>query len=158
MFYPTTKEVPPMKYKTVIDPRREEEVIIYARRRTREVEALEAYVEGMSTELLGYSDEGQILPLHPADVHCFTVENGKTYALTDTERLTVRLPLYAIEELLDGRAGFVRINQSCLANIRRIARFDASIGGALMVTFHNAHRDYVSRRQLKTVKERMGIQ
>jgi hypothetical protein len=26
-----------------------------------------------------------------------------------------------------------------------------------MVTFGNGHRDYVSRRQLKTVKERMGI-
>lgn len=147
-----------MKCKTVIDPRREEEVIIYAHSRTREVEALEAYVQGLSAELLGYGDEGQIIPLRPAEVHCFVVENGKTYALTADERLAVRLPLYAVEKLLDDGAGFVKINQSCLANMRQIARFDASIGGALMVTFKNAHRDYVSRRQLKTVKERMGIQ
>ena len=63
------------------------------------------------------------------------------------------------EIMIDGSSieGFVRINQSCLGNVRRIARFDASIGGSLMVTFENGHRDYVSRRQLKTVKERMGM-
>ncbi len=144
-----------MKYTTYIDPHREEEVIIYAKKRTREIEELEGYLDRMSTELPGYGEGGQIVPLRPAEVHCFTVEDGKAIALTDTERLTVRLPLYAIEEMLDDR--FVRVNQSCLGNLQRIARFDASIGGSLMVTFENGHRDYVSRRQLKTVKERMGI-
>lgn len=147
-----------MKCKTVIDPHREEEVIIYAHSRTPEVEDLEAYVKGLSTELLGYGDEGQIIPLRPTDVQCFVVENGKTYALTDEKKLSVRLPLYAVEALLDESMAFVKINQSCLANMKRIARFDASIGGSLMVTFQNNHRDYVSRRQLKIVKERMGIQ
>lgn len=144
-----------MKYTTVIDQSREEEVVIHAHRRTKEVEALEAYVKALGTELLGYGEAGQIIPLSPMEVHCFAVEDGKVYALTEKERLTVRLPLYAVEEMLD--EGFVRLNQSCLGNIRKIARFDASIGGALMVTFRNGHRDYVSRRQLKTVKERIGL-
>lgn len=142
-----------MKHTTHIDPDREEEVIIYTHRRTTEVEALEAYIDHMSTELFGYGEEGVIIPLRPADVHCFVIEDGKAYALTDSGRLAVRLPLYAIEETVGEE--FVRINQSCLGNLRQIARFDASIGGALMVTFRNGHRDYVSRRQLKTVKERM---
>lgn len=144
-----------MKYTTYIDPEREEEVIIYAHRRTGEIADLEAYVESLSADLTGYGRDGGIVKLRPADVHCFVAEDGKVTALTDTERLTVRLPLYAVEEMLDG--SFVRINQSCIGNIRRIARFNASIGGALMVTFQNGHRDYVSRRQLKTVKERIGF-
>ena len=144
-----------MKHTTIIDPHREEEVVIYAGTRTREIEELERYLDRMSTELVGYGEDGQILPLRPAEVHCFIVEDGKVYALTDREKLTVRLPLYAIEEMLT--EDFVRINQSCLGSIRKIARFDASIGGALMVTFGNGHRDYVSRRQLKNVKERMNI-
>lgn len=145
-----------MKYTTIIDPAGEEEIIIHTRARTPEIEAFENYIARMNTELIGYGESGQILPLRPAEVHCFTVEDGRVYALTEKNRLTVRLPLYAIEELLGDE--FVRINQSCLGNIRRIARFDASIGGSLMVTFENGYRDYVSRRQLKTVKERMGIQ
>ncbi len=144
-----------MKHTTFIDPNRDEEVLIYVRRRTKAVEELEYFIDRMGTELMGYGADGRIIPLLPADVHCFAVEEGKVYALTDTEKLTIRLPLYAIEEMLD--ESFVKINQSCLASIRRIARFDASIGGALMVTFKNGHRDYVSRRQLKHVKERMKI-
>ena len=144
-----------MKHTTFIDPNRDEEVLIYVRRRAKAVEELESFIDRMGTELMGYGADGQIIPLFPADVHCFAVEEGKVYALTDTEKLTIRLPLYAIEEMLD--ESFVKINQSCLASIRKIARFDASIGGALMVTFKNGHRDYVSRRQLKHVKERMKI-
>lgn len=144
-----------MKHTTIIDPHREEEVVIYAGKRTREIEELESYLDRMGAELVGYGEDGQILPLRPAEIHCFIVEDGKVYALTEKEKLTVRLPLYAIEEMLT--EDFVRINQSCLGSIRKIVRFDASIGGALMVTFGNGHRDYVSRRQLKNVKERMGI-
>ena len=144
-----------MKHTTIIDPHREEEVVIYAGKRTREIEELERYLDRMGAELVGYGEDGRILPLRPAEIHCFIVEDGKVYALTEKEKLTVRLPLYAIEEMLT--EDFVRINQSCLGSIRRIARFDASIGGALMVTFGNGHRDYVSRRQLKNVKERMHI-
>lgn len=142
-----------MKHRTIIDPAREEEVVIYAKKHTREVAELEDYVERLETELVGYGEEGQIIPLRPAEVHCFLVEDGKVYALTDGERLSVRLPLYAVEEAVG--EGFVKLNQSCLANLRRITRFDASIGGTLMAVFENGHRDYVSRRQLKTVKERM---
>jgi len=144
-----------MKHTTIIDPHHEEEVVIYAGKRTREIEELERYLDRMSTELVGYGEDGQILPLRPAEVHCFIVEDGRVCALTDNEKLTVRLPLYAIEEMLT--EDFVRINQSCLGSIRKITRFDASIGGTLMVTFGNGHRDYVSRRQLKNVKERMHI-
>lgn len=144
-----------MKYTTIVDPRREEEVVIHARKRTREIEELEHYLDRMCAELTGYGEDGQIVPLRPAEVHCFIVEDSKVYALTDWEKLAVRLPLYAIEEMLS--EDFVRINQSCLGNVRKIACFEASIGGALMVIFGNGYRDYVSRRQLKTVKERMHI-
>ena len=144
-----------MKHTTIIDPTQEEEIVIHARARTREIEALEAYVEQMGKELVGYGEGGEIVLLRPDGICCFTSEEGRVYALTEGEKLTVRLPLYALEETLG--EGFVRINQSCLGNIRKIARFNASIGGSLMVTFRNGHRDYVSRRQLKIVKERMGI-
>jgi DNA-binding LytR/AlgR family response regulator len=144
-----------MKHTTVIDPHREEEVIIHARRRTKAIEELETFIQEMGTELIGYGKDGNIVRLTPAEVHCFAVVEGKVLAFTDSDHFTVRLPLYAIEEMLD--ESFVKINQSCLGNVKKIARFDASIGGSLMVTFRNAHRDYVSRRQLKTVKERMKI-
>ena len=144
-----------MKYKTVIDPEREEEVLIYAHRRSKLVEEIEALAERGSKEWIGYDDQRQILQFSSHEVYCFVSEANKVFAITTHGRLVIRERLYLLEELLDD--GFVRLNQSCIANIRMIERFDASFSGTLSVVFQNGYRDYVSRRQLKIVKERVGI-
>jgi DNA-binding LytR/AlgR family response regulator len=83
------------------------------------------------------------------------VEAGKVYAMTLNHKWQLKGRLYQVEELLP--SSFVKINQSCLANIRKIQRFQSTIGGTLQVVFENGYVDYVSRRQLKTVKERLGL-
>ena len=52
---------------------------------------------------------------------------------------------------------FIKINQSCLANKTKIKRFETTIGGALKVVFKNGYIDFISRRELKNVKNRMGL-
>ena len=106
-------------------------------------------------ELIGFGEDREAIPLLPRDVICFFVEDGRVFALTEWGRLRMRERLYEIEKTAD--VGFVKINQSCLANISKIMRFDASVMGTLTVTFKNGYRDYVSRRQMKLVKERLGI-
>ncbi len=143
-----------MKFTLHIDPHREEEVLVYAHRESRLTDALRQQVTADSLELIGYKDrEGYRLELR--QIHCFTVEAGHLYAHTAEDRLLLRCRLYQLEEQLPD--SFVKLNQSCLANLRAIRRFDASIAGTLTVTFANGYTDYVSRRQLKTVKERLGI-
>ncbi len=143
-----------MKCTTIIDKAREEEVLIYAHERTPLVDEIQALATGNTTTLMAYG-EGSIRPLIPDDIHAVIVENGKVYALTGDGKYDLRHRLYEVESLLD--RSFVKINQSCIGNMSHIARFDVSLGGALMVTFQNGYKDYVSRRQLKIVKERMGI-
>lgn len=143
-----------MKCRTVIDKSRDEEVIIYVHEKSRFSENIEEYVISCSTELLGYRD-GTAVKLSQADVYCFIVEDNKIYALTQNEKLRLKQRLYVLEESLS--SDFVKINQSCIANIRKIQKFDASLSGTLSVTFKNGYRDYVSRRQLKIVKERIGF-
>ena len=53
--------------------------------------------------------------------------------------------------------GFIKINQSTVANISKIARFGTSFDGSLYVTFKNGYRDYVSRRQISNVKRALKI-
>ena len=143
-----------MKCKTVIDKTREEEVIIYAHERNETVEAIEKLVLRSDFELIGYSGKSAVR-LEWSEIYCFTVEDNKVYAVTENEKLQLKHRLYQIEELADN--DFVKINQSCIANISHIKRFDASISGTLRVVFKNGYTDYVSRRQLKTVKERLGL-
>ena len=143
-----------MKCTVVIDPSCEEEVVVYAREESRLTREIEALVQAQTTELIGYN-EGGIIKLHPEDIYAVITEDGKVFAITDDGKLRLEHRLYTVEEMLG--TAFVRINQSCLGNVSRIRRFDASIGGALMVTFANGYTDYVSRRQLRAVKERIGF-
>ena len=147
-----------MKCKIIVDENHEEEVLIFVREKTQHSDSLKKEIEellgGISAEIIGYGD-GEIVTLSPADVHCFIIENGKIFALTENKKWQLRQRLYVLEESLN--KDFIKINQSCIANIKKIASFETSIGTSLSVVFKNGYKDYVSRRQLKAVKERIGI-
>ena len=143
-----------MKCKIIIDAEREEEIIIYAQKTSALTEAIERLAREEDSAWIGYGEE-TIVPLDPKEVACFSVEGGKVYAYLEKERLLMKCRLYQLEERLP--ADFIKINQSCLVNAKKIARFDVSISGVLRVVLANGHSDYVSRRQLKLVKERFGI-
>jgi DNA-binding LytR/AlgR family response regulator len=46
---------------------------------------------------------------------------------------------------------------SCIANLSKIKKFNASFSGSLSVVFKNGYTDYVSRRSVKFIKERLGL-
>ena len=143
-----------IKCTLIITNEHEEEVVIYARERTKLTDDIEALVIGSVTEIIGYG-ENQAIRLKTDEVTCFMVEDSKVYALTDKEKYQLKQRLYQLEEMLPDN--FVKINQSCIANIRQIKKFDTSISGTLVINFKNGYKDYVSRRQMKTVKERFGL-
>lgn len=142
-----------MKHKTIIDNEKEE-VLIYTPKVTNKITMLERYIEDLDSEIIAFRNKTSIC-LSYNDVICFTIENGRSFAITEKEKLLIKRRLFQIEEMVS--ENFVKINQSSIANITKIERFDASIGGNLMVIFKNGYKDYVSRRQTKLVKERIGF-
>lgn len=143
-----------MKFRIFIDKEHEEEILIYAHEKTKLIKNIEQLVYDAAFDLIGYKDR-EAVRLNTNDVFCFMVEDNKIYALTENEKLQLKYRLYQLEEKLS--ENFVKINQSCIANISKIDRFDALFTGTLVVKFKNGHTDYVSRRQLKNVKERFGF-
>ena len=146
-----------MKYTLHIDEGHDEEIIVYARSRTPLIESIEKLInaEKLNTHpIVGYIGD-DIIEVDPEDVYCFLIEDKRLYASLKDTRVLVKHRLYEIEERLPD--SFIKINQSSIANIRHIERFSVSIGASLTVHFKNGYRDYVSRRQLKAVKERLGI-
>lgn len=143
-----------MKFELIIDPAAEEKVTVVARSKNDIAAKIEALVEETKLNMIGFSGkEGE--KITPNDVCFFAAEGDKIFAFLGDKKLQIKSRLYLLEEQLP--QNFVKINQSCIANIDMITRFDASISGTLMVYFKNGKSDYVSRRQLKHVKERMGI-
>ena len=143
-----------MKCTLIITDEHQEEVVIYTRERTKLTDDIEALVIGSVPEIFGYG-ENQAVRLKTDEVNCFIVEDNRVYALTDKDKYQLKQRLYQLEEMLPDN--FVKINQSCIANIRQIKKFDTSISGTLVINFKNGYKDYVSRRQMKTVKERFGL-
>ena len=144
-----------MKYTIIIDKNREEEVIVYAKEKSKLTDEIERLVNDNNLELIGYDKNGEGVKLTADEVYCFTVEDNKIFAIIENEKLRLKCRLYQLEEVLPEY--FVKINQSCVANIRKIARFDTSVSGTLLIKFKNGYKDYVSRRQMKAVKERFGL-
>lgn len=143
-----------MKFQVIIDENCEERIVVYAKKSSPLIRQLQQLVEENSIDLTGYQGT-KIVKLNPNDIFCITVIQNKVYALCRQGQFQLKQRLYVLEQALP--ENFVKINQSCIANIRNIAGFDASISGTLKVRFQNGYTDYVSRRQLKSVKERLGI-
>lgn len=144
-----------MKVTTMIDPEGPEEIILRLHSRSDLVEKIERLVaEAETADLVGFSGDKMVI-LDYGNVCRFTVESDKVYAWVGTERYRIKRRLYQIEQ--QAPSCFVKIHQSCLANTHQIARFETAFSGALRVVFKNGDVDYVSRRNLKQVKERFGL-
>jgi DNA-binding LytR/AlgR family response regulator len=143
-----------VKYTLIIDPEREEEIVICAREKNEMIARIESIINESCKELLGYCGD-EIICLKHAAVECFFLEGGRTYAIYEGKKYLVKQRLYQIESGLGN--DFLKINQSCIVNVKKIQRFETSIGGALRVRLVSGYSDYVSRRQMKSVKERIGM-
>ena len=142
-----------MKIKIIIDKTKPEEIQIFAHERNELINEIERLVSADSTDLTGYINN-EAIKLSLCEINCFICENNKVFALTD-KKFLIKLRLYQIEEMLDDR--FIKINQSCIANIRQIEKVQATYSGAFAVIFRNGYKDYISRRNIKRVKERLGV-
>ena len=141
------------KIRIIIDKEKDEEILIYAHEKNELVTEIERLVSESNCELIGYKDD-EAVKLNSFNINCFICENDKTFALTE-EKYRVKARFYQIENMLDDN--FIRINQSCIANVRCIERLQATFSGGISVVFKNGYRDYISRRNLKKVKERLGV-
>lgn len=143
-----------MKFKLFIDKEREEEVIVYAHEKSHLVSEIESLIEDSASELVGFN-RGEAIRISAGDVYSFVLEDGRLFAVTENEKFLIKSRLYKVEENLP--QNFVKINQSCIANIKKIKKFDVTVSGTLKVVFKNGYTDYVSRRNIKKVKERLGL-
>lgn len=143
-----------MKCEVIVDSQCEEKVVIYTKNENSLVKDIISLVEDNDMEILGYLGK-EIVKLNPSDIYCISVIDNKIFAICENDRFLLKERLYVYEGKLPHN--FVKINQSCIANINKIDRFDTSFSGTLKIRFKNGYTDYVSRRQLKFIKERIGI-
>ena len=142
-----------MKLNVFVDKTKEEKIDIYIHEERRIVEDIKSLIS-QENEILCYKDS-EVYRLNFSDIVLFSVENERVYAYSENDKFTIKERLYKIEEKMPQH--FIKLNQSAIGNVKKIKKFDCSVSGTLKVTFTNGLSDYVSRRQVKSVKERLGL-
>ena len=130
-----------------------EEVVVYGKSQTELVNKIKALCDEEKT-LIGY-DNNKFKELNISEIECFITTDDKVYAITKNGNYLIKKRLYELDKTTLNT--FTYINQGCLANLKEVDHFEVSFGGALLVVFKSGYKDYVSRRQLKIVKERIGL-
>lgn len=143
-----------VKYQLVIDEEKEESIVITVHKKTDLIAEIEELLNREKVNLLGYKDN-QIFSLEIDEIYAFYTQDSKVYALLKNDSYLVKERLYQLEELV--RNSFLKINQGCLVNFNKILKFESNIGGSIKVVLKNNYFDYISRRELKNVKRRMGL-
>ena len=147
----------PMKFKLVIDPTKEEEIVATVHEPTALTEQIQQMVmEYTGTDrIAAYGQEDTVL-LKFQQIVCITVHDGKTYAVDISgKQYRLKQRLYELEGLLP--PSFIRINKSAIANETHIQKFAANFSGAVDVVFRGGYREYVSRRCFAQIKRRYGL-
>ena len=140
--------------KVIIDESLEEDVVVRIKKENNLSKEIRRLVEDYSNEIILYKDE-EIVKTNISEVIAFTVSDNKVYAITSFGKFVIKSRLYQLTEVVGD--SFVKINQSCLINVNKIKKFKVSPFGGMYVVMNDGFTDYISRRQLKTVKERLGI-
>ena len=143
-----------MRYQLIIDKDKEESIIITAHEKTEKIVMIEKIINVNDQKIMAY-DEDEILPINLNNVYAFYTNDSKVFVKMKDSDYLIKERIYQIEELLDD--SFVKINQGCIVNINKILKFDSSITGSIKVVLKNGFSDYISRRELKNVKRRLGL-
>ncbi len=143
-----------MKYRLMIDPDAEEEIIAIVRAPsllTQQIENLVCSYSG-ADYVMGCTEDG-MRRLAFEDIECITIQDRKVMVI-DTEGRSYRIQdrLRDLEAVLP--SCFIRINKSALANEHRILRFDAAFSGGVDAVFRCGYREYVSRRCFAEIRRR----
>lgn len=143
-----------MKYELIIDKEKEESIIIRAHEKTELINQIEELLKMSECKVIGYYED-EIIPVNFNEVFAIYTRDSKVYINVNNKDYLIKERLYQIEEMLDTL--FVKINQGCIVNIKKILKFENSITGSIKVILKNGFSDYISRRELKNVKRRIGL-
>lgn len=143
-----------MKFKLIIDPNAQEEIVITAHAPSKLTKQIENLVRDLSgnTSIVGYFDDG-MQRLEFSEIECITVIDRRVIAIDKNGKyFRLRERLCDLEPILPSY--FIRINKSSLANEHGILRFDAALRGSVDAIFGCGYREYVSRRCFAEIRRR----
>ena len=147
-----------MKVHIQIDPSlTEPELILRAPMPTEEVEALAQTLRGSALpQPFTVYREREAVRVSRSVVLRFFAEDKGVFCQTGKGVFTVRQRLYELEEQLEGTR-FVRVSNSEIVNLDRVAALDLTLTGTIKMTLEGGTVCWVSRRYVKKIKQVLDL-
>lgn len=134
----------------------EPKVIVIANKMSEEVDEIVRRISERKTEMLaGFADD-TVTILETKDIFRIYSADSKVFARTIDKEYVLRLRLYELEDKLTA-AGFVRVSNSEIINLKKVKNFDLSFTGTICVTMIDGSVTYVSRRYVSKIKKVLGM-
>lgn len=148
-----------MKVNIDIDEKYEETFItIHAKEWTNGLEELIRNINHQTPKrIVGIKEDKSIL-LSPNEIDFVYAQNRKVYASINKQSIELNMKLYELESLLQGH-DFIRFSKSVIGNLNQIKYFEVGFNGNICVFFHSGSKEYVSRKYVLEMKEKliMGV-
>lgn len=146
-----------MKVNIDIDENHEETLItIQAKEWSADLEEILNIVKKRRPERLFGVEEDQTILLDPKEIDFIYAEKRKVFAALKNKKVEIKRKLYEIEDIL-GAHDFMRFSKSVIGNVNQIQRFELSFNGTLCVYFHSGNKEYISRRYVAKIKEKLSM-
>lgn len=129
-------------------------ITIHAKEWSNEIEEIVQKInQQVPKRMVGFKEDSSIL-LSPSEIDYVFAQNRKVYAHINKQNIEVNLKLYEIEKLFE-MYGFSRFSKSVIGNLHQISRFELSFNGNLCVYFHSGSKEYVSRKYVNEIKNKL---
>ena len=147
-----------MKVEIQIDPALDQPVIVLrAPMPTAEVEELARRLraEAVPRPFTVYTQREAVRVGRPAVLRFYAEDRG-VFCQPAQGVYPVRQRLYELEEELAGTK-FVRVSNSEIVNLDRVAALDLTLAGTIKMTLEGGTVCWVSRRYVKKIKQALGL-
>lgn len=130
-------------------------VEIHCREVTSETERLERYISRFD-ERLQATSEGNTYNVQLDEILYIESVDKKTFLYTTGNVLQTEKRLYELEELLDEKT-FFRASKSVIVNLNKITKLKPEVTRNILATLTNGEVIVISRRNVKALKELIGL-
>lgn len=146
-----------MQLEIKLDPAYPEpKVVLLTAAMTDEVNQIVSRLSDQTPQILSGIRQEKLEVIDQNDLIRIYASAGKVFAVTSKGEYTLRLRLYELEQRLDP-SRFVRISNSEIVNIRKVASFDLRYTGTICVALQNGTVTYASRRYVPQIKKLLGV-
>lgn len=146
-----------MKVEVKLDPNyTETKIEIYTNKIDEELSNLIKQLEFKSDDKIIVWKDGKVYIVELKNIEAIYSNQGKVYIRENNNEYISKSKLYELEEQIK-EPSFIRISNSEIINFNKVENLDLNIAGTIRLNFKSGYTTYVSRRNIKKIKEYLNI-